>query len=105
VANVVELRRLSTPNVPISSSSAWFVAAVAAVAGVALLPVPVAVRSRRPAPSTPENTLTLAARAVTEGCVMVIVLPDASAVVTADEKRTVRTPLPAEPFWMLTSCT
>src|SRR5882724_9445616 len=94
--NVVVL--VSTPMAPRSSSSGCAVAAVEPEDGALLLPAAVAVWSSALAPLSPENSLALSDRALTDGWVTVMLSPATSAVVTAAEKTTVRTPEVPDPF-------
>jgi hypothetical protein len=91
----------STPTVPRRSSLACVVAAVAAVAGAVLVPVPVAVRSS--AMPAPANSLTLIARSFVFGCVNVTTSPAASATVSVARQMTARTPVVFEPLIASTS--
>jgi hypothetical protein len=69
----------SVPIAPMSNSSACVVVAVVFEVGAVPFPVFVDVLSSTELSASPRNTLTTAARAATDGCVMVIMLPFATA--------------------------
>jgi hypothetical protein len=94
---------VSTPIAPMSSSFATCVLAVAFEVGVVLVPVRVLIRSNIETAARPENSFTLTAFAAADGKVTVIVSPETSAVVSREEKMTVRTPAVPVPFAMSAS--
>jgi hypothetical protein len=81
-----------------NNSSACAVVAVAPEDGLVLLPVAVLVWSRVTLVARPENSSAVAARALAEGCVMVMVAPDERAATLWAVRMTVRTPLVPLPF-------
>ena len=90
------------PIEAISSSFACLVTAVAPDDRALVAPVAPALLSSAGV-RKPENSATLIARAMMDGCVTTIVLPAASGVRTAAEQTTVRTPSVPEPSVRSTS--
>src|SRR5581483_10521108 len=85
---------VSTPIAPIRSSDADVVVLVLPDDGAVLMPPALAVRSV-PGAMKPANSVTFTTRAVSDGCVIVILSPATSALSTRVEKTRVRTPLVA----------
>ena len=83
---------------PINSSDACAVVVVAPEDGAVLFPVADATLSTVAVDAKPENSFAESARAVTLGCVQVIVFPLTNAVTTCADKITVRTPVVPEPL-------
>ena len=90
---------------PINSSDACAVVVVDPEDGAVLFPVADPTLSTAAVVAKPENSLAESARAVTLGCVHVMLFPLTNAVATCDDKITVRTPDVPEPLATFLSTT